>query len=141
MKPTEKCDVYSFGVVTLEIIMGHHPGKLICLLSASSSSSSLSSSSTTICSSQFDARNMLLKDLLDKGVPSPDPEMADEIVRIAKLALNCIDSDPKNRPTMQQVYQDLSTRRFTLSEPLLQSITLGELVNFDMKVESRIKDS
>ncbi|KAF3435016.1 hypothetical protein FNV43_RR22103 [Rhamnella rubrinervis] len=123
MKVTEKCDVYSFGVVTLEIFMGHHPGELIS--SVSSSSSSPSSSSSSPLPSKTHAT--LLKNVLDNRLPSPTPDLADEIVAIIKLAFTCIDANPQFRPTMRHVCQDLSTPKPTLHEPF-HELTLGQLL-------------
>ncbi|XP_061371037.1 probable leucine-rich repeat receptor-like protein kinase At1g35710 [Gastrolobium bilobum] len=88
---TEKCDVYSFGVVALETLMGRHPGELI---------SSLSNSST---------HNMLLKDILDSRLPLPFSQKDEQdIVLVVTLALACLCSKPKSRPSMQHVDQELS---------------------------------
>nr|POE94924.1 mdis1-interacting receptor like kinase 2 [Quercus suber] len=53
MRVTEQCDVYSFGVVTLEIIMGHHPGDLICSLSTSSPSTASPSTLSSLPSNAY----------------------------------------------------------------------------------------
>ena len=124
MKVTEKCDVYSFGVVTLEIFMGHHPGELISSVSSSSSSllSSLSSSSP------MKTHATLLKNVLDNRLPSPTPDLADEIVAIIKLAFTCTDANPQFRPTMQHACQELLTPKPTPYEPF-HEVTLGQLLN------------
>lgn len=126
MKITEKCDVYSFGVVTLEIIVGHHPVELLCSLSTSSLSSS--SSSSTLSSLTLNGHGMLLKDILDKRLATPDPHLADEVVTITKLAFSCINANPEFRPTMQHVSQQLSTRRQFSSESF-EILTLRQLLN------------
>lgn len=131
-KVTEKCDVYSFGVVTLEIIMGYHPGELIGSLSTSSLPSS-SSSPAILSSSKLNAHNMVLKDLLDKRLLSPTPELAGELVTVIKLAITCINANPKLRPSMLQVSQELSTQRFHLSSELLCTLKLRQLLNLDMQ--------
>ena len=128
MRVTEKCDVYSFGVVTLEIIMGHHPGDLICSLSTSSPSTS---SPSTLSSLPSNAYSMLLKDVLDKRLATPDPELADEVVTIARLAFSCINANPQVRPTMQHVCQGLSTHRQSLSESF-DMVTLRQLLNLEV---------
>lgn len=137
MKVTEKCDVYSFGMVILEIMMGRHPGDLICSLSAPSlspplrwpSSSSLSSSSSFVEPSTpvVKPNAISLKDVLDQRLASPEPEVAEEIVRIVKLAFACINNNPQNRPTMQQVSQELSSRKLSFSESF-DKVTLGQLM-------------
>ena len=129
MKVTEKCDVYAFGVLTLEIIAGHHPADLMCSTSISSLSSS--PSSTNSSSLQSITQNTLLKDLLDKRLHNPNPEVVEEIFNIMKLAFKCIDNNPMLRPTMQHVSQELSTERHTLSSKL-EDVTLGQLLNLEV---------
>ncbi|KAJ0601751.1 putative protein kinase RLK-Pelle-LRR-XI-1 family [Helianthus annuus] len=88
---TEKCDVYSFGVVVLETIGGKHPGDLL------SSLNYLTTSGTT------------LENILDKRLPYPiDRSIEKEIVRVCNVAVACILTDPKCRPTMKEVSRELS---------------------------------
>ncbi|XP_027166229.1 MDIS1-interacting receptor like kinase 2-like [Coffea eugenioides] len=89
MEVTEKCDVYSFGVVALEVMMGKHPGDLISSLEISSSSSA--------------SNNMMLQDVLDPRLPLPVQQELGQVVLVAKLALSCINSNPKLRLSMQEV--------------------------------------
>ncbi|KAG5545873.1 hypothetical protein RHGRI_018138 [Rhododendron griersonianum] len=96
MEMNEKVDVYSFGVLTLEIIMGKHPGDLI---------SSLLSSSAPLTSNMS---GISLEDLLDRRLPSPRNEVAEQLVVVAKLAFACLNASPRSRPTMQQVTRKLS---------------------------------
>uniref|UniRef100_A0A6N2KYM3 Protein kinase domain-containing protein n=1 Tax=Salix viminalis TaxID=40686 RepID=A0A6N2KYM3_SALVM len=121
MKVTEKCDVYSFGVS----IMGHHPGELIGCLSTLPTSSGWNPGSTT-----------LLKDLLDKRLQTPARELAVQVAVIMKLGFRCINGDPKFRPTMPQVSQELSISRLDhiSSSPWHSTLTLGELLNLDLQV-------
>ncbi|XP_022988678.1 probable leucine-rich repeat receptor-like protein kinase At1g35710 [Cucurbita maxima] len=121
MKVTEKCDVYSFGVVTFETIMGHHPGELIYTLSTTSS---------TMHSEPSDVELLELRDMMDKRLPAPTAEEAEEIFTMAKLALACINANPQFRPTMKTVAQDLLTPRRVILESFC-NITLGRLVNLD----------
>ncbi|KAJ0768861.1 putative protein kinase RLK-Pelle-LRR-XI-1 family [Helianthus annuus] len=88
---TEKCDVYSFGVVALETIGGKHPGNLL---------SSLNSSTH---------HGITLENMLDKRLSYPATRSIEkEIMRIYNVALACILTDPKCRPTMRKVSQELS---------------------------------
>ncbi|KAJ0601754.1 putative protein kinase RLK-Pelle-LRR-XIIIa family [Helianthus annuus] len=88
---TEKCDVYSFGVVALETIGGKHPGDLLSSLNYSTTSG------TT------------LENILDKRLPYPtDRSIEKEIVRVCDVAVACILTDPKCRPTMIEVSRELS---------------------------------
>ena len=89
MEVNEKCDVYSFGVLALEVIMGRHPGDLILFLS-----SSLTATST--------AHDIQLKDILDQRLKYPRNQVTFKVVLIAKLALACLATNPKSRPTMQE---------------------------------------
>ncbi|KAL6312388.1 hypothetical protein AAG906_008069 [Vitis piasezkii] len=90
MAVTEKCDVYSFGVVALETMMGKHPRELFTLLSSSST------------------QNIMLTDILDSRLPSPqDRQVARDVVLVVWLALKCIHSNPRSRPTMQHISSKL----------------------------------
>ncbi|MED6111398.1 hypothetical protein PIB30_051974 [Stylosanthes scabra] len=91
MRVTEKCDVYSFGVVALETLMGRHPKELILSLFGSSN------------------KNIMIKDLLDSRIRLPLCQRDTQaIVQVVKLALACLRSNPKSRPSMQQVAHELS---------------------------------
>ncbi|XP_034698286.1 probable leucine-rich repeat receptor-like protein kinase At1g35710 [Vitis riparia] len=93
MVVTEKCDVYSFGVVALETMMGKHPGELFTLLSFSST------------------QNIMLTDILDSRLPSPqDQQVARDVVLVVWLALKCIHSNLRSRPTMQHISSKLLTQ-------------------------------
>ncbi|KAJ0768809.1 putative protein kinase RLK-Pelle-LRR-XI-1 family [Helianthus annuus] len=88
---TEKCDVYSFGVVVLETIGGKHPGDLLSSLNYSTS------------------HGAMLENILDKRLPYPtNKSIVKEIMRVYDVALACILTDPKGRPTMRNVSQELS---------------------------------
>ncbi|XP_027337411.1 MDIS1-interacting receptor like kinase 2-like [Abrus precatorius] len=103
LKVTEKCDVYSFGVVALETLMGRHPRELL---------SSLSNPSN---------QNFLLKDLLDSRLPLPSSQKdAQDIVLVGTIALACLCSKPKFRPSMQQVARKLSCYKLSLPLPLYE---------------------
>uniref|UniRef100_A0A7N2KSS9 non-specific serine/threonine protein kinase n=2 Tax=Quercus lobata TaxID=97700 RepID=A0A7N2KSS9_QUELO len=119
MEVNEKCDVYSFGVLALEVIMGKHPGDLILSLS-SSSSPSLTATST--------AHDILLKNTLDQRLKPPKNQVALKVVSIAKLAFACLATNPKSRPTMQEVSLELSIERAPMSE-VFDMLTLGLLFN------------
>ncbi|KAG2692415.1 hypothetical protein I3760_08G053200 [Carya illinoinensis] len=88
-KVTEKCDVYSFGVLALEIIKGNHVGDFIF-------------------SAMSPLANMQLKDVLDQRLPPPTVPVADELTKIANIAISCLLENPKSRPTMYMVSQVLS---------------------------------
>nr|XP_048325223.1 MDIS1-interacting receptor like kinase 2-like [Ziziphus jujuba var. spinosa] len=99
MEVNEKCDVYSFGVVTLEILMGKHPGDLI-----SSLLPSLFPSSATLAYHQIAEMNVL-----DQRLSPPTHEEARKVLCLVKVAIACLHSSPKSRPTMKRVVQELSS--------------------------------
>ncbi|XP_010256368.1 PREDICTED: probable leucine-rich repeat receptor-like protein kinase At1g35710 [Nelumbo nucifera] len=113
MAVTEKCDVYSFGVVVLETIMGRHPGELI---------SSLSS---------LVARDLLVKDVLDPRLMPPMDQIAQDVIYVIMLASTCLRSDPKFRPTMQKVSQELANRRHSFAQPI-DVLSLHQLKDLGM---------
>ncbi|KAI3828460.1 hypothetical protein L1987_02561 [Smallanthus sonchifolius] len=91
MVVTEKCDVYSFGVVALEIIVGKHPGELLSSLNLST------------------GQETSLEDVLVPQLPHPsDKKIQLDISRVYQVAWACILKDPKSRPTMRIVSQELS---------------------------------
>ncbi|MED6147364.1 hypothetical protein PIB30_043422 [Stylosanthes scabra] len=111
MRVTEKCDVYSFGVVALETLMGMHPKELILSLLDS-------------CHN----KNIMVKDLLDSRIRIPLCQRDTEaIVHVLKLALACLRSNPKSRPSMQQVAYELSTSKQSLPLPFAE-ITVHQLI-------------
>ncbi|KAI3453354.1 hypothetical protein Pfo_010017 [Paulownia fortunei] len=114
MVVTEKCDVYSFGVVALEIMFGSHPGEFL----------------SSMMSRHF-PQNLMLHDLLDKRLPSPDDlRLARKVVLIVTIALTCISPDPKSRPSMNQVSQELFVRGPPLPMPL-RAISMLQLMHSD----------
>lgn len=91
MVVTEKCDVYSFGVLAIEIIRGKHPGELLSSLN------------------NFGGQETSLEDVLDPRLPHFSDKMIQlDVARIYQVAQACILTDPKSRPTMRTVSQELS---------------------------------
>ncbi|XP_057793326.1 probable leucine-rich repeat receptor-like protein kinase At1g35710 [Salvia miltiorrhiza] len=119
MVVTEKCDVYSFGVLALEIMCGDHPGDFV------------SSMTMMKRSTQF-AQNLTVQQLLDKRLASPDEDVrvSREIVGVVKTALKCISCDPKSRPSMKEVSQELAANPPRLTMPL-RSISMLQLMHSD----------
>ncbi|XP_043705098.1 MDIS1-interacting receptor like kinase 2-like [Telopea speciosissima] len=100
MVVTEKCDVYSFGVLALETVMGRHPGELISSLSLPN------------------AKDIILQDVLDPRLPPPTELVAQDLIFSMMLAIACLRTNPKSRPTMQYISQELQSPmnlRHTLS--------------------------
>ncbi|XP_047965608.1 MDIS1-interacting receptor like kinase 2-like [Salvia hispanica] len=119
MVVTEKCDVYSFGVLALEVMFGDHPGDFV-------------SSMTTIKRSTQFAQNMMVQQLLDKRLPSPDEDvrLSREVVGVVKTALKCISCDPKLRPYMKEVSQELAKHPPRLTMPF-RSVSVLHLMHSD----------
>ncbi|XP_042035925.1 MDIS1-interacting receptor like kinase 2-like [Salvia splendens] len=119
MVVTEKCDVYSFGVLALEVMFGDHPGNFV------------SSVTMMKISTQF-AQNMMVQQLLDKRLPSPDEDVrvSREVAGVVKTALKCISSDPKSRPSMKEVAQELAKHPPRLPMPF-RSIPVLHLMHSD----------
>uniref|UniRef100_A0A2C9V6G2 non-specific serine/threonine protein kinase n=1 Tax=Manihot esculenta TaxID=3983 RepID=A0A2C9V6G2_MANES len=119
MVVNEKCDVYSFGVVALEIIMGKHPGELLSSLPSLPSSPSNS--------------NVMLKDVLDSRLLPPNNHMvAQSVVLGVTLALACLRSNSKSRPTMKQVSREFLVHKPVPLSQSLQEIPLWHLINQDI---------
>ncbi|KAL4338419.1 hypothetical protein AHAS_Ahas12G0208300 [Arachis hypogaea] len=107
---TTKCDVYSFGVVTLETIMGEHPKELLSNMSKPSP-------------------KIMIKDVLDSRIPLPflRKDMRD-IVLVLTLTLACLHPNPKSRPSIQDIANELLFSK----SPLLwhfDGISIHQLVN------------
>ncbi|KAI9077684.1 hypothetical protein K1719_040371 [Acacia pycnantha] len=112
---TAKCDVYSFGVLTLETFMGRHPGELILSFSKACSES------------------ILLIDVLDPRLPLPSQKEAHDVTFLVTIALACLNSSPKSRPSMHQVSQRLLSSNQPLAIPF-NDISLQHLVTQDMQI-------
>ncbi|XP_027150444.1 MDIS1-interacting receptor like kinase 2-like [Coffea eugenioides] len=115
MEVTEKCDVYSFGVLALEVIVGKHPSDLISILLSTPSSMPKPKS-----------LDIMLKDVLDKRIPPPTLQEAEDVVLAAKLAIACVHTSPQFRPTMQQVSGHISRKKSASKS--LSLVTLSELL-------------
>ncbi|XP_066342246.1 MDIS1-interacting receptor like kinase 2-like [Miscanthus floridulus] len=87
---TTKCDVYSFGVVVLEIVMGRYPRELQTLPSIE-----------------------IAMEMLDQRTPLPTMEEVEEIALLVQLAFACMQTSPRSRPEMQDVYQKLTRHPFS----------------------------
>ncbi|KAK1290685.1 putative leucine-rich repeat receptor-like protein kinase [Acorus calamus] len=90
MMVTEKCDVYSFGVVALEVIMGRHPGEFISVLSSD------------------EGQDTPFKDVLDHRLSPPVGQTANQVILTAAMAFACLRADPRSRPTMRWVSEELT---------------------------------
>ncbi|GLT41662.1 hypothetical protein SLA2020_157080 [Shorea laevis] len=119
MQATEKCDVYSFGVVAMEVIIGRHPGDIISNLWTPN------------------GQKMLLKDVIDQRLqPQRRNQVAEQVVSTTKLAFTCLHVNPQLRPTMQQVYQELTSGRPSPLPRPYSMISLGDLIGDGHGVQS-----
>jgi len=107
---TMKGDVYSFGVVLLELVTGQK--------------------ATTVTpgagSEVFSGNLVEYVTGLPRAVEAVDPSIQDtvvedEILQILKVAMSCVSAEPKERPSMFEVYQ------------LLRAI--GEKYNYTMSYD------
>ncbi|CDP21883.1 unnamed protein product, partial [Coffea canephora] len=111
MVVTEKSDVYSFGVVVLETLFGDHPRDFLS------------------CISSQPNEPIMLKDLLDARLPPPtNPLVVRNLVVATALALDCVNANPKCRPTMQQVVNRFEEGRREPTRPL-HTIAVNQLVS------------
>nr|XP_027069870.1 probable leucine-rich repeat receptor-like protein kinase At1g35710 isoform X1 [Coffea arabica] len=111
MVVTEKSDVYSFGIVVLETLFGEHPREFLS------------------CISSQPNEPIMLKDLLDTRLPPPtNPLVVRNVVLATALALDCINANPKCRPTMQQVVNRFEESRRESTRPL-HTIAVNQLVS------------
>ncbi|XP_071911546.1 MDIS1-interacting receptor like kinase 2-like isoform X1 [Coffea arabica] len=101
MVVTEKSDVYGFGVVVLETLFGEHPQEFLS------------------CISSQPNEPIMLKDLLDSRLPPPtNPLVVRNVALATALALDCVNANPKCRPTMQQVVNRFEAGRREPTRPL-----------------------
>uniref|UniRef100_A0A2C9UNS9 Protein kinase domain-containing protein n=1 Tax=Manihot esculenta TaxID=3983 RepID=A0A2C9UNS9_MANES len=92
---TEKSDVYSFGVVLIELLSGEKP----------ISSTRAEDEKNLVAHFISLAEENSLEKILDPRVAR---EASAEVVHaVAKLAMNCVRSNAKNRPSMREVAMEL----------------------------------
>ena len=106
----------------MEVIFGKHPGELF---------SSLLSSTPMPSSFSFIVDHLLLIEEIDRRLSPPTDQVAEKVVAVVKVALECLNVNPQSRPTIGQVCQALSRSQWPpLSKPF-SLITLGKLVLLD----------
>ncbi|KAJ9560516.1 hypothetical protein OSB04_005676 [Centaurea solstitialis] len=110
-KLTEKSDVYSFGVVLMELLMGTEIRFLDRPLACHKGAAAYLASLLT-----DDALILALDDQIKKD------EYAEVAKCVAKIAINCLDLEGKNRPTMGEIKQELKQLQHVLFSKDVQSI-------------------
>ncbi|KAI4389244.1 hypothetical protein MLD38_001492 [Melastoma candidum] len=109
MTANEKTDAYSFGVVALETLMGKHPADIIVALSTQQ------------------ADDIRLAEILDQRLPCPrSRSLIHDVLLSTSLALSCLDTRPRARPSMKQISQAFLANNTTLTQPL-QTTSLRQL--------------
>lgn len=128
---TPKGDVYSFGVVLLELVTGERPthvskapetfkGSLVEWITELSSTSELQTAiDESLVRKEFDS----------------------ELFQFLKVACNCVSENPKERPTLFEVYQFLraigSRYNFTTEDEILVPVDIDDAGNLDELIVAR----
>nr|XP_043635030.1 wall-associated receptor kinase-like 6 [Erigeron canadensis] len=115
---TEKSDVYSFGVVLVELITGEKP------ISVARFGEHRNLATHFTCAME-EGRVMSILDA--KMIKEAN---GDELLLIANLALQCLNPNGKNRPTMKEVFTELETIRTSqipsTVQPIVDNVIYGE---------------
>ncbi|XP_031502122.1 LRR receptor-like serine/threonine-protein kinase FEI 1 [Nymphaea colorata] len=99
-RATEKTDVYSFGVLVLEVLSGKRP----------TDSSFIEKGLNIVGWLNLLASESKLREIADPSCEGVQPESLDALVLIA---MQCVSSNPEDRPTMHRVVQILESEVMT----------------------------
>ncbi|KAF8398302.1 hypothetical protein HHK36_017229 [Tetracentron sinense] len=107
---SSKGDVFSFGTVLLELITGERSTQ-VCNASASFNGTLVEWITHLLSSTPSGLYDAVDKSMIGKGYDG-------EIFQLLKVAYNCVQPSPNERPTMFEVYQTLKTvgERYDLKE-------------------------
>ena len=131
MKATEKCDVYSFGVVVLEVITGKHPVRG----GEPSEEVNILQSITTEKHGAW--REMYANDILDRRIEGPQAGMVDKIICLLKIAFECINESPAERPSMREVAKNLQfSNQRSIHNTDVHSYYLNTIIISDLLYET-----
>ncbi|GMP49953.1 hypothetical protein CsSME_00016758 [Camellia sinensis var. sinensis] len=87
---------------------------------------------TTLVNGITSTRNRMLADVLDPRLPLPtNPMVVGNIVLVARMAIACLCSEPRFRPTMLCISQEFQSCRKTFATPLC-AISLLQLWNAEI---------
>lgn len=116
---TPKGDVYSFGVVLLELVTRQKP---VDVVPVTGSFKGNLVEYVNMLSSSGKAADAVDSSLRDNGVDD------DEILQILKVAISCVAVEPKDRPTMFEVYQLLRAigQKYNYTDSFAELPTLGD---------------
>ncbi|GJU47082.1 wall-associated receptor kinase-like protein 8 [Tanacetum coccineum] len=125
---TEKSDVYSFGVVLVELITGERPISL----------TRFGENRSLAAHFMLAVEEGRVMSIIDTMVIKEGTR--DELLAVANLAMRCLNSNGKNRPTMKEVAVDLETIRTSRIPSAVQinsgSVTYGHELSMSSYGES-----
>ncbi|MCO5586867.1 hypothetical protein L7F22_040812 [Adiantum nelumboides] len=108
---SRKCDIYSYGILLMELIGGRSPlgeGHAVEFSSGEDEGTTTSTALVQWVSVKYDADEMLA--IVDKRLQETIGENEiNQMKELLHLALQCTQTNPKQRPIMQQVQQVLSS--------------------------------